>query len=41
MHIREVAVWLYPYSTAGAVRRWVVRATPRPLYPLEGDSIPI
>jgi len=40
-HRREVGVWLQPIRKLGAKRRWVVTTTPRPLYPLERDLVPI
>jgi hypothetical protein len=35
-----VKVWLYSFFNLGARWEWVVMATPRPLYPQEGDLAP-
>ena len=36
-----VEVLFYSFFNLGARWRWVVKATPRPLYPLETDLVPI
>jgi hypothetical protein len=38
---RGVEVYLYSFFNLGARLRWVVNATPRLLYPREGDPVPI
>jgi hypothetical protein len=36
---REFIGILYPFFNLGATRGWVVKATPRPLYSLEGATV--
>jgi hypothetical protein len=37
----EAEVQLYSFLNLGARWKWVVKATPRPLYPLARNPVPI